>query len=58
MFQANQSFAQVSSLVPFFEGKGWLFGLIMAAVVAVVIIGGIKSIARVTEKVVLGAYSS
>ncbi|MGI9371825.1 MAG: alanine/glycine:cation symporter family protein [Hyphomicrobiales bacterium] len=52
MFQANQSFAQISSLIPFFEGKGWLFGLIMAAVVGVVIIGGIKSIAKVTEKVV------
>lgn len=54
MFQANQSFAQISSIVPFFEGKGWLFGLIMAAIVGVVIIGGIKSIARVTEKVVPG----
>ncbi len=52
MFQANQSFAQVSSIIPFFEGKGWLFGLIMAIVVGVVIIGGIKSIAKVTEKVV------
>ncbi|HMB76030.1 MAG TPA: alanine/glycine:cation symporter family protein [Kiloniellaceae bacterium] len=52
MFQANQSFAQISSLVPFFDGKGWLFGLIMAIIVGVVIIGGIKSIARVTEKVV------
>ncbi len=52
MFQANQSFAQISSIVPFFEGKGWLFGLIMAVVVGIVIIGGIKSIARVTEKVV------
>ena len=54
MFQANQSFAQVSGLFPFFEGKGWLFGLIMAAIVGIVIIGGIKSIARVTEKVVPG----
>ena len=52
MFQANQSFAQIASIIPFFEGKGWLFGLIMAGVVGVVIIGGIKSIARVTEKVV------
>ena len=52
MFQANQSYAQVSNLIPFFEGKGWLFGLIMAAIVAMVIIGGIRSIARVTEKVV------
>lgn len=54
MFQANQSFAQISSIVPFFEGKGWLFGLIMAILVGVVIIGGIKSIARVTEKIVPG----
>ncbi len=54
MFQANQSFVQISGIIPFFEGKGWLFGLIMAAVVGVVIIGGIKSIARVTEKVVPG----
>ncbi len=54
MFQANQSFVQISSILPFFEGKGWLFGLIMAAVVGFVIIGGIKSIARVTEKVVPG----
>jgi alanine or glycine:cation symporter, AGCS family len=52
MFQSNQSFAQVSSIIPFFQGKGWLFGLIMAAVVGVVIIGGIKSIAKVTEKIV------
>ena len=52
MFQANQSFAQISSIVPFFEGKGWLFGLIMAAIVGLVIIGGIRSIAKVTEKVV------
>ena len=52
MFQANQSFAQISSIIPFFEGKGWLFGLIMAGIVGFVIIGGIKSIAKVTEKVV------
>ncbi|MGH1360649.1 MAG: alanine/glycine:cation symporter family protein [Burkholderiaceae bacterium] len=52
MFQANQSFAQISAIIPFFQGKGWLFGLIMAVIVGVVIIGGIKSIARVTEKVV------
>lgn len=52
MFQANQSFAQIASIIPFFEGKGWLFGIIMAVIVGVVIIGGIKSIARVTEKIV------
>ena len=56
MFQANQSFQILVTVTGGEEsalnGLGWLFGLIMAVVVAVVIIGGIKSIARVTEKVV------
>ena len=34
------------------DGMGWLVGLVLAAVVFSVIIGGIKSIAKVTEKVV------
>ena len=56
MFQANQSFQQVLNVTggenSFLQGFGWLFGIIMAGLVGVVIIGGIKSIARVTEKVV------
>ncbi len=56
MFQANQSFQQVVGVTggeasPL-AGQGWLFGLVMAVVVGLVIVGGIKSIARVTEKVV------
>lgn len=34
------------------NGMGWLFGLIIAGLVAIVIIGGIKSIAKVTDKIV------
>lgn len=56
MFQANQAFKQVVEVTggasSFLADKGWLFGLILAAIVGVVIIGGIKSIAKVTEKVV------
>lgn len=52
MFQANQSAQQITSVIPFFEGKGWLFGIVMAVAVGAVIIGGIKSIAKVTEKIV------
>ncbi len=56
MFQANQSFQQFVNVTggetSFFADKGWLFGIVMALIVGVVIIGGIKSIARVTEKVV------
>ncbi|MEZ5589381.1 MAG: alanine/glycine:cation symporter family protein [Gammaproteobacteria bacterium] len=52
MFQANQSAHQIASIFPFFADKGWIFGVIMAVIVGLVIIGGIKSIARVTEKIV------
>lgn len=53
MFQANQASAQ---FVQLFGLQGttasmW-FGMIMAIIVAIVIIGGIKRIAKVTEKVV------
>ena len=34
------------------SGKGWLFGLVMAVLVGIVIIGGIKKIAKVTDKIV------
>ena len=52
MFQANQAFKQFAAVTPALTTPGWVFGLFMAILVAVVIIGGIKSIARVTEKVV------
>jgi len=52
MFQANQAFQQFASIAPFAEDYGALFGLIMAIIVGIVIIGGIKGIAKVTEKVV------
>ncbi len=56
MFQANQTFQQFVSTTggesSFLADKGWLFGLVMAVLVGVVIIGGIKSIARVTSKLV------
>ncbi len=50
MFQANQAHAQLSGIIG--DYPGWITGVIFAAIVFAVIIGGIKSIARVTEKVV------
>ena len=50
MFQANQAHAQISGIVGDFPG--WITGILFAAVVFAVIVGGIKSIAQVTEKVV------
>src|SRR5690606_24324778 len=52
MFQANQSFEQLAGQVPALVGNGFWFGIVTAVLVGVVIIGGIKSIAKVTEKVV------
>ncbi|MBD99587.1 MAG: amino acid carrier protein [Verrucomicrobia bacterium] len=52
MFQANQAFVQLSSTFPMLEGSGIYFGVILAILVGVVIIGGIKSIANVTDKIV------
>jgi AGCS family alanine or glycine:cation symporter len=50
MFQANQAHQQISGVVG--DYPGWITGLVFAGLVFAVIIGGIKSIARVTEKVV------
>ena len=50
MFQANQAHAQIAGIVG--DYPGWITGVIFAGVVFSVIVGGVKSIARVTEKVV------
>jgi len=52
MFQSNQSFEILSNQIPFLEGQGPWFGVFLAVLVGVVIIGGINSIAKVTGKVV------
>ncbi|MFD1342639.1 alanine/glycine:cation symporter family protein [Litorisediminicola beolgyonensis] len=50
MFQANQAHAQLANVLG--DYPGWITGVIFAAIVFAVIVGGLKSIARVTEKVV------
>ena len=57
MFQSNQAFEQFVFITggtenSWFTDKGWLFGLLMASLVGAVILGGLKSIARVTGKIV------
>jgi len=52
MFQSNQTFMQFELIEPAFVGHGAWVGMALAIIVGVVIIGGIKSIAKVTEKVV------
>jgi len=56
MFQANQAFQQIveatgSENSPLFN-KGWLGGIVFSLIVGFIIIGGIKSIGKVTEKLV------
>ncbi len=55
MVQANQASAQLAGLLgeeSIFSENRWIFGLIMAVAVGLVIIGGIKSIATVTATLV------
>jgi AGCS family alanine or glycine:cation symporter len=63
MVQINQATKQLISVTggaeSFLYEQSWLFGLLMAVVVGLIIIGGIKSIAKVTDKVVpfmVGVY--
>ena len=56
MFQVNQAFQLVENITggdtSFLHDRGWLFGVVMAVLVGIVIIGGIKKIAKVTDKIV------
>ena len=56
MFQSNQAVAIFTDITggdaSLFAGRGWLLGLLLAVVVALVIIGGIKSIASTTVRLV------
>ena len=63
MVQINQATKQLIQVTGGEEsllyGNSWVFGVLMAIVVAMIIIGGIKSIAKVTDKVVplmVGVY--
>ncbi|MEQ8520194.1 MAG: alanine/glycine:cation symporter family protein [Cytophagales bacterium] len=51
--QATKQFVNISGgTESFLYGREWLFGLLMAIIVGMIIIGGIKSIAKVTDKIV------
>lgn len=56
MFQSNQAYVQLLQVsggeAGILSGKGWLVGIVMAVLVGIIIIGGIKSIAVVTVRLV------
>lgn len=51
-FQVSQSLGVLRTQFPVFDTMPWLYGLIMAVAVGVVILGGIKRIAATAEKIV------
>ena len=51
-FQTSQALGSIADIIPFFKEYPIVFGLIMAATVGFVIIGGIKRIAHTAEKIV------
>lgn len=56
MFQSNQAYVQIVTSTggpeSWLAGRGFLLGSVLAVLVALVIVGGIQSIARVTSKLV------
>lgn len=53
MFQGNQTFGMLKSQFPEIEQQhAWIVGLVLGALVAAVIIGGIRRIGQVTSKLV------
>ncbi len=56
LFQANAAYQQILYITggseSWLAGRAWVFGVIVAVLVGLVVIGGIKRIARVTEKLV------
>lgn len=58
-FQVGQSLSAIRTEIPFLDRHPWVYGLAMAFLAGLVIIGGIRSIGRVAEKIVpfmCGAY--
>jgi len=51
-FQVVQSLDMIKSVVPTLQHQPWIYGILMAVMVGLVILGGIKSIARVASYIV------
>ena len=51
-FQVKQGLDQIRTVVPLFDQHPWVYGLVMVFLVGIVIIGGIRRIAAVADKIV------
>jgi AGCS family alanine or glycine:cation symporter len=52
MFQGNQANAMIVQTFGLSDGYGWVTGVVLAALVFLVIVGGMRSIAAVTSRIV------
>ena len=52
MFQVNQSMNALQETVPLLTAYPWVYGLIMVLLTGIVIVGGIRRIANVADKIV------
>jgi AGCS family alanine or glycine:cation symporter len=51
-FQVNQSLNAVQESIPWLNGAPWAYGAVMTFITGIVILGGIKRIAKVADKLV------
>jgi AGCS family alanine or glycine:cation symporter len=51
-FQVNQSLNAVQETVPFLTEQPWIYGAVMTVMAGIVIIGGVRRIAQVADKIV------
>ena len=51
LFQINAITTQITNVTGLFSGQRWIFGLIVAVITYITVIGGIKSIGKFTSKV-------
>lgn len=51
-YQVNGSLGAVSQTIPYLQEHPWIYGLVMLVLTAIVIIGGIRRIASVADKIV------
>ena len=51
-FQVNQSMNAIQETIPWFAAVPWAYGVVMAILVGIVIVGGIHRIANVADKIV------
>jgi AGCS family alanine or glycine:cation symporter len=52
MFQSNQSYAILRTIIPALQSYDWLYGLLFALLTGLVILGGISRIGQVTSRLI------